>query len=108
MNKKDEFVIVADYASADEHLSLDEFIEITHIPADMVLSYIQYDIIHPEGALPEQWVFDLNHIRRVKRALRLQHDLEVNLAGVAVVLDLLDEIEHMRSQMALLEKLYNK
>lgn len=108
MTKKDEFVLIADYASADEPMSLDEFLEITHLSPDVVYNYIQYDIIHPQGAEREQWAFDLNHIKRVQRALRLQRDLEVNLAGVAVVLDLLDEIDHMRSQIELLDKLYNK
>lgn len=108
MTKKDEFIIIADYTSADEPLTLDEFIEITHLSAELVDNYIQYDIIHPAGELREQWVFDLSHIKRAKRALRLQRDLEVNLAGVAIVLDLLDEIDNMRNQMEVLEKLYNK
>jgi len=32
-------------------------------------------------------------------AFRLQHDLGINLAGVALVLDLLEEIEQLRSRL---------
>ena len=31
--------------------------------------------------------------------MRLQHDLNVNLAGVALALDLMDEIETMRERL---------
>jgi chaperone modulatory protein CbpM len=31
--------------------------------------------------------------------MRLQHDLNINLAGVALALDLMDEIETMRERL---------
>jgi hypothetical protein len=36
----------------------------------------------------------------VRRALRLQHDLELNLPGAALALELLDEIERLRAACA--------
>jgi chaperone modulatory protein CbpM len=35
-------------------------------------------------------------LARVQRALRLQHDFGVNLAGAALALDLLEEVERLR------------
>lgn len=108
MTKKgsDFTIIVADYSSSNEPLSFDEFIEITHLTPEDIYQYIDYDIIHPSGEEEERWLFDLNHIKRVQRAHRLQNDLEVNLAGVAVVLDLLDEMDQLRERIKLLERLY--
>ena len=37
---------------------------------------------------------------RARVAVRLTRDLEVNTAGVALALDLLDEIAELRSQLA--------
>jgi chaperone modulatory protein CbpM len=35
-------------------------------------------------------------LRRVRTAHRLAHDLEINPPGIALVLDLLDEIDSLR------------
>ncbi len=40
-------------------------------------------------------------LRRARIALRLQRDLELNLAGVALALDLLDEIAALRRRLGL-------
>ena len=44
----------------------------------------------------------------MKTALRLQHDLEVNLAGVALVLDLLEQLHETEEKLAVLEKHFLK
>ena len=38
-------------------------------------------------------------LRRVRAALRLTRDMELNAAATALVLDLLDEIEALRSRL---------
>jgi chaperone modulatory protein CbpM len=51
---------------------------------------------YPASAPPAQWHFDGIAVVRVQRALRLQEDLGVNLPGVALALELLDELEALR------------
>jgi chaperone modulatory protein CbpM len=36
---------------------------------------------------------------RVRSALRLQRDLGVNLAGIALALDLMEELESLRAEL---------
>jgi chaperone modulatory protein CbpM len=60
------------------------------------------DVVTPAGALsatPGDWRFTGFHIHRVRMAVRLQRDLGVNLAGAALVLDLLDEMETLKAQL---------
>ena len=38
------------------------------------------------------------------RVIRLQHDLRVNLAGAALALDLLDEIDQLRARLRALDQ----
>jgi chaperone modulatory protein CbpM len=64
---------------------------------------MSYDIIESRVGQKE-WRFSMNDLRRIKTALRLQRDLEVNLAGVALVLDLLDQLKELETQMSLFEK----
>jgi chaperone modulatory protein CbpM len=46
-----------------------------------------------------RWHFTGAALRRARRALRLERDLELNLAGVALALDLMDEIEQLRREI---------
>jgi chaperone modulatory protein CbpM len=61
-------------------------------------------LLHPQGGLPQEWRFDGLEIRRARRALRLRRDLELNLAGTALALDLLDELESLRERVRVLER----
>lgn len=47
-----------------------------------------------------QWRFNGIHLRQAKIATRLQRDLGVNLAGAALALQLMDEIDNLRQQMS--------
>lgn len=60
-------------------------------------------LLHPRGASPDEWRFNGLEIRRARRAVRLQRDLELNLAGTALALDLLEEVERLRERLRLLE-----
>jgi chaperone modulatory protein CbpM len=43
------------------------------------------------------------HLQRARVALRLQNDLDVNLAGAALALELLDELDELRARVQRLE-----
>jgi chaperone modulatory protein CbpM len=60
-------------------------------------------ILQPAGRNPEQWRFPGTSLQRARTAMRLQQDLKINLAGVALALDLLDEIESLRALIYRLE-----
>jgi chaperone modulatory protein CbpM len=46
-----------------------------------------------------EWRFTGAALRRTRLALRLERDLEINLAGVALALDLMEEVEQLRRQL---------
>ena len=52
------------------------------------------------AVLVEDMQFTLVELRRARATLRLTRDLELNAAGTALVLDLLDEIEVLRSRLS--------
>jgi chaperone modulatory protein CbpM len=51
------------------------------------------------GSSPEDWRFSGESLKRAKTAAHLTHDLELNTPGVALALDLLDEISRLRNQL---------
>lgn len=67
--------------------------------AEYVIELVEEGVLDAEGRDPAQWRFDAVALRRVQRARRLRRDLGLNTAGVALVLDLLDEVEVLRRRL---------
>jgi len=64
-----------------------------------VIALVDEGVLEPAGSGPEDWLFSGPSLRRARAALRLARDLELSVAGTALVLDLLDEIETLRSRL---------
>ncbi len=100
-SKKDLTVVTLE---ADPELSLDELCETCQITTNFICELVEYGTLEPKGVSIEVWRFDTRHLQRIQRVLRLQHDLEINLAGAALAMDLMDQIEQLKAQVELLEK----
>lgn len=70
-----------------------------------VASLVEAGVLEPRGAAPESWSFQASDLARVRAAARLVRDLDVNLSGAAVILDLLEERRRLERRLALLERL---
>ena len=77
-------------------LSLRELCRLCGVNADMIIDMMEEGVVEPQGTSPREWRFCGTSVRRVQIALRLQRDLRINLAGAALVLDLLEELEELR------------
>ena len=85
--------------------SLVELCELCSLPAETVIEMVEEGLIDPlESTAAPVWRFPADTLPRIQTALRLQRDLRVNLAGAALVLDLLDELQTLRSRMKSLER----
>lgn len=104
---KKEIMIIADY-SQETPLSLEELCDICQVSTSMINDLVNYGVISPQGRDPNEWVFHLDQLIRLKRAMRLQRDLELNMAGIALVLELSEELERLRTRMRLLEKHFSR
>lgn len=66
---------------------------------EQVLALVGEGLLLPTGQRPEDWRFSGDALPQTRLALRLAHDLELQLSGVAIVMDLLAEIERLRSRL---------
>jgi len=64
-----------------------------------VVAWVFEGVLEPVGESPEDWRFSGESLRRARLALRLSRDLEINPPGVALALDLLDEIAALQAQL---------
>jgi len=71
--------------------------------AEWIVQLVEEGIIEPAGHNPAQWRFSGTSLHKAHIAMRLQRDLDINLAGVALALDLMDEIESLRALVCRLE-----
>ena len=76
--------------------SLTELCAACRVSEELVVEIVAEGIVEPIGRDRDQWRFTGVALMRVQRALRLQHDFGVNLAGAALALDLLEELERLR------------
>jgi chaperone modulatory protein CbpM len=77
-------------------MSLAELCQACGAEHELVLQLVAHGVIEPQGAGPQAWVFAGASLQRTRTALRLLRDLELNLQGAALALDLLDEIARLR------------
>lgn len=89
---------------AQSELSFEELCEVCHVTHEFIRELVAYGAIEPKGVSIEVWRFTPSHMRKIQIIKRLQHDLEVNLPGAALAMDLMDQMEQMRAQLELLEK----
>lgn len=93
-----DLVISAELVVEESYrLSLTELCQACCVSVDLVAEMIGEGVAEPIGSGPEDWCFDAVAFRRLSTAVRLQRDLGVNAAGAALALDLLDELEMLRS-----------
>ncbi len=82
-------------------ISVEELSRSCAIQSDFILALMREGVIAPEvGSAPDRWRFTSLQVRHASVAWRLQRDLGVNLPGAALVLQLLDEVETLRAQLA--------
>lgn len=79
--------------------SLDQLCTVCAVSEDEVVSLVEEGVLDPSGREPLRWRFEAVSIRRVRRAHRLRRDLGVNLAGVALALELIEELEALRARL---------
>ena len=81
-------------------LTLMEVSRACAVQTGFVIELLEEGVLAPiAGSEPASWRFGAAQLRHVTLAWRLQRDLGVNLAGAALALQLLDELETLRAQL---------
>lgn len=86
-------------------LTLGDLSRACAMDAEWLIKLVEEGVLEPLHTSPDKWRFSGISLQRARRVRRLQSDLGINLAGAALALELLDEIENLRSRLATLESL---
>ncbi|MCK0097336.1 chaperone modulator CbpM [Yoonia sp. F2084L] len=85
-----------------ETLSLTELMVFCDANADWVVTLVDHGVVTPVARHTAEWEFTPTHIARARKAARLMRDLGLNVAGVALVLDLIEERDALARKLATL------
>jgi len=88
-----------DVVEEEVQLTIVELCQACNAEIDHVMIWVVEGILAPQGETPRDWLFSGDSLRRARLAQRLSRDLEINPPGVALALDLLDEIATLRAQL---------
>lgn len=84
-------------------LSLEDLCRFCQTDETWVVELVEHGVLEPIGSTRGNWRFVGTSIVRAKKARRLNRDLGINTAGVALVLELLEERDEILRRLAQLE-----
>ncbi len=96
MNKKTMYIEVID---EQFEFTLVELCQCCTVQEEVIIAMVEEGMLSPVGSSPQEWRFTGTSQRLVEICLHLQRDLRVNLPGAALALELMEEIDLLRSQL---------
>lgn len=89
---------------ATDTVSLTQLCETYHIPERFLVQLMEQGVFDTTTAPVKAGHFNASMIKRICSAHRLQNDLGVNIEGVVLVLELLDQMEQLRQELSILKR----
>jgi chaperone modulatory protein CbpM len=91
-------------AQSNTLLSMSEICQRCGVHAEWIVEMVEYGVVEPAQVdAGRRWLFAGEMLARLHRAQRLRRDLQLDLPGLALSLDLLDEIDALRQQVESLQ-----
>ena len=72
------------------------FCTLLHCAEGEAVQLVRYGVIHPEGSGPQHWRFRSLDLYRARLSRRLSRDLEIDMAGAALAVDLLERLRRFQ------------
>jgi chaperone modulatory protein CbpM len=95
-------ICTAQLVDHDAPVTLEELARFCEQQTDWVLSLIDQGVVPASrGSTSGQWVFTSVSVTRARHVARLQRDFEVNLDAAALMVDLIEEVRHLRGRLSL-------
>lgn len=85
-------------------ISLQELCQVCSTSTEFIIELVGEGVLEPFGQEQSQWRFSGTSVLRARSAMRLKNDLNINLAGVALALELMEEIDLLRERLRRFER----
>ena len=81
-----------------QRFTIESLAERAGMHPDMVRCFVEVGLIEPLDRQSSSWSFDDAAVLRLRTIERLRRSLGINLAGIAVVMDLLDRVSALQRE----------
>lgn len=102
MNKPNETINTAVVIQETTTFTVTEICQRCNLPYAFLKQMVEHGMFESQLDLEENFALDLVQVNRIESAFHLHNDLEINMPGIALVLELRDEIDHLQKELALL------
>lgn len=85
-------------------LTLEDLASRTGVHPELVEKFVSYGLLEPLPEAGGALLFAPSAVERLRTIVRLRRGLGVNLAGIAVILEMRDRIEALRAEVARLRQ----
>ena len=86
-------------------LPIAELARAAALPIGLVEQLVEYGVIEPASGSASPILFPIAAIDRLRCAVRLRRELGVNLAGVAVIVEMRERLRTLRAELERFQKL---
>ncbi len=99
----DKDILIGPILDEEISLTMGELTRACSVRTEWIVELVEEGILEPSGRDNSHWIFSGLSLRRALIVRRLQRDLGANIAGAALALELMDEIEGLRTRLRVLE-----
>jgi len=99
MNRTISSALRGSVVEEEVELTTIELVRACRTTEQQVEVWVSEGVLQPSGDTREAWRFRGDSLARMRLATRLMQDLEINAAGVALALDLLERIAELESRL---------
>jgi chaperone modulatory protein CbpM len=86
-----------------DDMTVAELAGICSCKVDWIVELVEEGVLEPRGRDHTEWRFTGICLLRTRTALRLYQDLNINVAGIALVIDLMDEVDELQGRLRVLD-----
>ena len=104
MPNRKQPAISCDLVTKKPEFTLEDLCQISGLHIEKVTAYVEEGVVVPQGLKMEHWRFSRLHLIEVRRASRLESDLGLNPAGIALAIDLAAQIKKLKMRLKHLEQ----
>ncbi|MES1926663.1 chaperone modulator CbpM [Salinisphaera sp. T31B1] len=98
MANRDHTTVTCEIVETRSTLTLGQLCRSAGVQAEWITLLVEEGVIEPQQR-GSRWEFAATHLPRVHTAARLHRDLGVNVSGLALALELMDEITALRARL---------
>jgi chaperone modulatory protein CbpM len=96
MSLRDPAYLTGEILEEGSALSVSDLRRLIAVEERHIVEWVEEGVINVLEVDAAEWRFSGAQLRRARIALRLERDLGVNTAGVALALELLEELQQLR------------